>query len=331
MILLTGATGHLGAAIVTALGQQAADLRLLVRSPDKVLQLAGLSDDFARLASGEIAIGDLRDEAALAQAMEGVEAVIHCAHSHEYWRGSEYLYAVNVGGAQALAQAARRVGSVQQVIFISSYSCHHATHDPAREPALRRLAPRELSSKAKLAAGYYLAEGAAAGAYTLHLVSPSYMIGPYQLDPTYFGALFHLVLFRPLRWCPPHGINLVDVRDVARATVGCLGATSAQKILATGDNVTYADLFASMNRAGGFLDVPRQIAPWVFRHLPRLRVFGQFGQQYFQKAHFVADPGLATRGFHLDASVQDAVEWARRQQLFTSGFDILRFMVRRYF
>lgn len=173
-------------------------------------------------------------------------------------------------------------------------------------------------------------DGAAADHYRLDVISPSYMIGPYQLDPTYLGALFHLVLFRPITWAPLHGVNLVDVRDVACAIVDALASTGGQRILATGDNVPYVELFAAMNRIAGHDATPKLIPQRCFRLMPRLRFFGDFGKHYFNRPHFVEDPGLRDRRWDLASTVGDAVAWARRMELFTGTFDIARWLAKRY-
>lgn len=335
-LLLTGATGHLGAAILAELSARGAPfpaLRLLVRSPEKLDRLAELSaemnGDLEILRHSDVVTGDLRDEAFLDRALDGVATVVHTAHSHEYWRGSRYLAEVNVGGAERLLRAAGRAG-VRRILTIGSYSAHPA---PATAPSvdeLLRLAPRACSSKAKLVTARLFADAAERDGFALDVVSPSYMIGPYQFDPTYFGALFHLVLFRPLTWAPPHGVNLVDVRDVARTVVDVLGAEGGRSVLASGDDVPFAELFEIMNRVAGRPRTPRTIPARWLRLVPRLRQFGEFGKRYFDRPHYVDAPGLPDRRFDLTTTVANAVEWARRMEMFSGSREIYRWVFRRY-
>lgn len=68
MILITGAAGKTGKSIVNNLSQHEIKIRSLVRSQKQAEDLAGKT---------EFIIGDLRDPAALARAMQGVEAVYY--------------------------------------------------------------------------------------------------------------------------------------------------------------------------------------------------------------------------------------------------------------
>jgi len=330
---LTGATGHLGAAILAELSAREVPfpaLRLLVRSREKLDRLVELSADFGILDQCTVVDGDLRDERTLERAVEGVDTIVHTAHSHEYSRGSRYLTEVNVKGAERLVRTAIEDGGVRRIVAIGSYSADPAPSDAPSHEELLRLAPRACSSKAKLASARIFSEAASRNGLALDVVSPSYMIGPYQLDPTYFGALFHLVLFRPLTWAPPHGVNLVDVRDVARAVLDVLTTGGGGHVLATGDNTPYTELFETLNHAAGRPSTPRLISPRLMRLVPRLRLFGDFGKHYFDGPHYVDAPGLTDRCFGLDRTISDAVDWARRMARFSGSFQIYRWMARRY-
>lgn len=76
MILVTGAAGKTGHAVISALAQQGAMVRAYVRRSEQTatVQTAGAT---------EIAIGDIQDTVALQQAMQGVRALYHiCPNMH---------------------------------------------------------------------------------------------------------------------------------------------------------------------------------------------------------------------------------------------------------
>ena len=255
-ILVTGATGHLGAAIARELLELpiAPRLRLLIRDERKLHKLATSDSTMARLADCERVVADVRDLAAVGCSVSGVQTVIHACHSHEYWKGAPYLVSVNIGGAQNLVRAIHASSTVRRVVFIGSYSAHLAGSSDEGYQSLGRSPARECSSRSKLMAQAVFRTAAREGKFRLDIVSPSYLIGPFQLEPTYFGALFHRVLLAPLRWCPPNGINIVDVRDVARTVARCAHTVEAheRRILACGENISLRELFGEMNPQAGF-------------------------------------------------------------------------------
>lgn len=109
-ILITGATGKVGSRLAKRLAQRGDSVRALVRDRARAVEL--------RDARIELAEGDLLDADSLAAAVQGVEAVVHCA---AFFRGAtaEQAHAVNELGTQYLASAAR-AASVPRFIFTST-------------------------------------------------------------------------------------------------------------------------------------------------------------------------------------------------------------------
>jgi nucleoside-diphosphate-sugar epimerase len=333
-ILLTGATGHLGAAIarefVSVPG--APRLRILVRDEKKLCRLAATDPVMGRLLECERVVGDIRDADLIERAVAGVDTVIHACHSHEYWSGASHIFDVNVGGASNLQRAIRTAGSVKKVVFIGSYSAHQVAAVEDDRQSLCSASARECSSRSKRLAQAVFQAGASAGSYRLDVVSPSYLIGPMQLEPTYFCALFHLVLLKPLRWCPPNGINVVDVRDVASTVMNCATGEHAagRQILASGDNVSLRELFAEMNHQAGFGITPRSLPREAFMAMPSLRQFGAYGRQYFRRNHYVDTAGLSARHYALRDSIRDTLSWARQSPLYRRRIEFIRWVAQRY-
>ena len=111
-VLVTGATGFVGSAVV----------RLLLARGERVRVLARAGSDRGNIAdlAVEVAIGDLRDEASLRQAMAGCEALYHVAADYRIWapRVAE-LYEVNVEGTERLMRVAAEAG-VGRIVYTSS-------------------------------------------------------------------------------------------------------------------------------------------------------------------------------------------------------------------
>ncbi|MFC6013790.1 NAD-dependent epimerase/dehydratase family protein [Nocardia lasii] len=108
-VLVTGASGFVGGAIVRGLARRGVPVRAMVR-------------DAASAPEGvEVAVADLGDTTALARAVTGVRAVVHAAALlGEFGRPAEF-FAVNVAGTDRLAQEAAAAG-VARFVFIGSPS-----------------------------------------------------------------------------------------------------------------------------------------------------------------------------------------------------------------
>src|SRR5207248_8030817 len=99
MILITGASGFVGAAVVRQLLQAGHEVRALVRPTSSRTNLARLPVEVAR--------GDLRDASSLRRAMSGIRFVFHVAADYRLWaRHPQEIVETNVEGTRALMDAA---------------------------------------------------------------------------------------------------------------------------------------------------------------------------------------------------------------------------------
>jgi nucleoside-diphosphate-sugar epimerase len=112
MILVTGATGFIGAALVEALVARGERLRALVRS-------AGPASAALARAGAELATGHLGDAASLAAAVEGADAVVHLAGLVKA-RTPRELFAVNGDGTRRVAEACAARASPPRLVYVSS-------------------------------------------------------------------------------------------------------------------------------------------------------------------------------------------------------------------
>src|SRR4051812_33393174 len=97
-ILVVGATGQLGRAVLKKLKTQGASLRALVRNPESAAHFESLGI--------ESVSGDLTDPASLARACEGVTVVIATANAAIPTRRTDTFEAVERDGYRNLIQAA---------------------------------------------------------------------------------------------------------------------------------------------------------------------------------------------------------------------------------
>src|SRR5690242_17757412 len=103
MILVTGGSGFVGAAVVRQLLHAGHQVRTLIRSTSARGNLAGLAI--------EIVEGDLRDAASLVRAMAGIRFLFHVAADYRLWaRHPQEIVTTNVEGTRALMDAALQAG-----------------------------------------------------------------------------------------------------------------------------------------------------------------------------------------------------------------------------
>lgn len=112
-VLVVGATGTLGGAVVRALLAQGQTVRALCRrsaSPERVAALRGQGVG--------VALGDLTDAASLAAACRGVQAVVTTAASTLTHRPGETLESVDLAGPVRLLRAAA-AAEVERFVYTS--------------------------------------------------------------------------------------------------------------------------------------------------------------------------------------------------------------------
>ena len=116
-VLVTGGTGFIGSHSVAALLAQGHQVRLLVRSRDRVdrsLSPLGVADV-------ESVLGDVTVPGSVEQAMAGCDAVLHAAAVYSLdARAAAGMREVNVRGAEIVLGTAVRAG-LDPIVHVSSY------------------------------------------------------------------------------------------------------------------------------------------------------------------------------------------------------------------
>jgi NADH dehydrogenase len=133
MLLLTGATGLVGSALLRRLVAEGTEVRCLVRDPRRL---------GAQRVRVQIALGDLTDPPSFRNALRGVQTVVHLAASiRDQPRGS--IEELNGIATWRMVEAAQRSG-VERFVFFSNLgaSTHHRSRC-FRAKALAEQAVRE--------------------------------------------------------------------------------------------------------------------------------------------------------------------------------------------
>jgi nucleoside-diphosphate-sugar epimerase len=171
-VLVTGAAGFLGGAIVARLRADGVRVRAFVR-PGRTV------------AADEVQEGDLRDPEALRRAVAGVDAVVHAGARVATSGDWAEFEATNVTATANLIDAARAAG-VGRFVHVSSLSVYAVPNDGAvvREDSAYDDAggERGFYARSKLLADQAAMAASAAGA-PVTVIRPGLLYGPGQRPP----------------------------------------------------------------------------------------------------------------------------------------------------
>ena len=111
-ILVTGASGFVGSAVVRALIAEGERVRVLIRPTSARTNIEGLDV--------EVAEGDVRDPAAVRGALEGCRHLFHVAADYRLWAPDpEEIVRANLEGTRAVMEAARDA-RIERIVYTSS-------------------------------------------------------------------------------------------------------------------------------------------------------------------------------------------------------------------
>ena len=263
---VTGATGFVGAHVARELAGQGADV-----STERV---------------------DLRNAAGIARAIEGCEAVFHVAALYSFDAADAEMEAVNVGGTRNVIDACLGAGVRRLVHTSTAGTCGPVAGREATE--LDGPPDWEISvayKRTKLEAERLVLDAVEQGLDAV-VVNPTAPVGEGDAKPTPTGRMIEGVATGKIRgYVATTGLNVVDVRDVARAHVLAYEQGAAgERYLVGGENMSLRELFA-------------RIARLAERARPRVRV-------PYLAARIAASIGLANR---------DEVRLARLPMYFSSA------------
>lgn len=257
-VFLTGASGFIGGHLLRLLLSEGAEVRCLVRPSSSRRNLEGLD--------AEIVTGDLRDVESVHRAIVGCRIVYHCAADYRlYSPRPEELYASNVEGTDHVLGAASRVGA-QRVVYTSSVGTLGLTADgsPADEVTPVSLDDMTGHYKRSKYQAERVAEDWAARGLPVVIVNPSTPVGEGDLKPTATGRMIVDFLNRRVPAYVDTGLNLVDVRDVARGHL--LAAERGQvgeKYILGNQDMSLEEIYQTLSRLTG-LWAPRVKVPhWL--------------------------------------------------------------------
>ena len=263
-VLVTGASGFVGWHTAARLAAGGHRVRALVRDAEKARRRLGPLG----IAGDDLVVGDMTDEAAVARALAGCDAVVHAAAAVSVTRpGARDAFDQNVTGTRLVLGGACERG-LAAVLFVSSLTAIFDPRAPATtgDSPLVRSATRYGRSKA---ASDRLARDLQAAGAPVCIVYPSGVLGPDD-NPGLSESVRAWRGFLRATLRSSGGTWFVDVRDLAELHVRLLERRAPGRCVAAGHSFTWDALTALLEEVSG-ASIRRISAPgWLLRAAGRL-------------------------------------------------------------
>lgn len=329
MVIVTGATGHIGNVLVRELLVGGVVVRVLVLPDDDKRPLAGLNV--------EIVYGDITDLVSLKSAFTGAESVFHLAGIVTIMPGmASVLERVNVGGMRTVIAACRASG-VHRLVYTSSI---HAMAEPPHGTVIDESQPfdpdRVLGdyARSKARATLLLLDEVSKGGLDAVICCPTGVIGPWDYGISNIGQLILDFASGQLKSYVSGAYDFVDVRDVARGLI--LAAEKGQPgrhYIFSGTQVHVPELMEELARGIGYpaptYRIPTVIArtagilaSMYYRLLRRKPVFTAYSIDVLRSNSLVSSArareelGFTSRPWQ--DSIRDHIEWFRTEGTLTA-------------
>lgn len=269
MIVITGATGHLGNTLVRKLVSMNKKVRAFILPGEDITSLEGLEVEKVE--------GDVRVPDSLRRAFEGADIVYHCAGIISILPGQQkQLYQVNVLGTRNVVNMCLET-KVKRLVYTSSI---HALSEPA--PGIVFDESREFNpenvlgeySKSKTLGTLEVIKGIKKGLDAV-ILCPSGIIGPYDYRVSEMGKLIVDFVKGKVKAYVSGAYDFVDVRDVAEGLIlACEKGKKGECYILSGQQISVRQLLKFLEGITGIK------APSLKLPHPVARVTGFFNVLY---------------------------------------------------
>jgi dihydroflavonol-4-reductase len=245
-VLVTGASGFVGAAVARAVLARGFKTRVLMRPNANRANVADLDVEPVE--------GDMRDVESMTRALTGARYLFHVAADYRLWaRDPSEIERNNLTGARATMQAALNAG-VERVVYTSSVAALKPGNGKAVDETSRHTPESAIGAykRSKLVAEREVERMVAEEGLPAVIVAPSTPIGPRDIKPTPTGRIIVEAASGKMPAFVDTGLNLVHVDDVAQGHLAALdrGKIGENYILG-GADVSLQSMLADIARLTG--------------------------------------------------------------------------------
>ena len=319
MILVTGATGHIGNVLVRKLLEQGEKVRALVWKGEDTTPLKNLDVEQVE--------GDVLDPASLEPALRGVETVYHLAGIISIMPGrNPFVWKVNVEGTRNVLEAARHA-NIRRLVYTSSI------HAIARAPqgitmdeslGFDQNNPYGEYDRSKAAASLEVQKASANGLDAV-IVCPTGVIGPYDYRGSEMGEVIRSASEAHPMFYVEGAYDFVDVRDVVDGLIaagehGRKGESyilsghklSVRYMLETVREVS-GKTFASIKIPFSLAELAARFTPWYYLRTKAKPRFTPYSLEVLQSnSNISCRKAMAELGYKprpVYESIADTVRW----------------------
>jgi len=323
MIVITGATGHLGNVLVRKLVSMNKKVRALILPGEDIASLEGLE---VEKMEGDVSVPD-----SLRKAFEGADIVYHCAGVISILPGQrKQLYQVNVLGTRNVVNLCLEL-KIKRLVYTSSI---HALSEPA--PGIVFDESREFNpenvlgeySKSKTLGTLEVLGGIEKGLDAV-ILCPSGIIGPYDYRISEMGKLIVDFAKGKVKASVSGAYDFVDVRDVAEGLIlACEKGKKGECYILSGQQISVEQLLKFLEEISGvkapWLKIPNQVARAagffnaLYCNLMKLKpLFTPFSIDVLASNSLVScqkardELGYSPRSIY--ESIKDAVRWFKEE------------------
>jgi dihydroflavonol-4-reductase len=319
MILVTGATGHIGNVLIRKLLAQDEKVRALVWRGEDTTPIKELNVEQIE--------GDVLDPASLGPALLGVDTVYHLAGIISIMPGrNPFVWRVNVEGTRNILDAARQA-RIRRLIYTSSiHAIARAPQGIEMDESLGFDAnnPYGEYDRSKATASLEVQRASDQGLNTV-IVCPTGVIGPYDFRGSEMGEVIRGAAEAHPMFYVEGAYDFVDVRDVADGIIaaGKHGRRGESYIL-SGHKLSVRYLLATVREVSGkafsSIKVPFSLAefaahftPWYYRKTQVKPRFTPYSLEVLQSnsniSHKKATDELGYKPRPVYESIADTVRW----------------------
>ena len=268
LVVVTGATGHLGANLCLLLLEHGYRVRALHRRDSSGRNLRGLDL--------ELRCGDIRDETFMRKALSGADAIVHLAARISIQGDKDgELHRTNVGGTQLVTRLCLSL-RIEKMIHISSIHSFDLYHNHGVLDETSSLAKEDaFDYDASKRQGLEKIREAMAQGLNGTILCPVGLLGPRDYEPSLMGHFFINLYKGHLPALVKGGFYWSDVRDTAKAIMSSLEQPARGEVYLLGGHYAEVRRLAALASQVTEKNLSRPVLPYflAIAGLPFLKLY----------------------------------------------------------